>query len=77
MSDMASRSIGSALACPGGICFADALPKTHSGKIMRYQSRTLVSGTEISGDTSTQEDRSVLDALREEGLFGIFYGFWA
>jgi acetyl-CoA synthetase len=56
-----------AIARPGDIRFADALPKTRSGKIMRRLLRTLASGTEISGDTSTLEDRSVLDALREGG----------
>jgi acetyl-CoA synthetase len=56
-----------AIARPGEIRFADALPKTRSGKIMRRLLRTLASGAEISGDTSTLEDRSVLDALRSDG----------
>jgi acetyl-CoA synthetase len=56
-----------AIARPGEIRFADALPKTRSGKIMRRLLRTLASGAEVSGDTSTLEDRSVLDALREDG----------
>jgi acetyl-CoA synthetase len=34
---------------------------------MRRLLRTLASGAEISGDTSTLEDRSVLDALRSDG----------
>ncbi len=55
-----------AIARPGDIRFADALPKTRSGKIMRRLLRTLASGDEISGDTSTLEDRSVLDTLRSE-----------
>jgi acetyl-CoA synthetase len=55
-----------AIARPGEIRFADALPKTRSGKIMRRLLRTLASGAEISGDTSTLEDRSVLDALRSD-----------
>jgi acetyl-CoA synthetase len=55
------------MARPSEIRFADALPKTRSGKIMRRLLRTLASRAEISGDTSTLEDRSVLDALREEG----------
>jgi acetyl-CoA synthetase len=54
------------IARPGEIRFADALPKTRSGKIMRRLLRTLASGAEISGDTSTLEDRSVLDALRSD-----------
>jgi acetyl-CoA synthetase len=54
-----------AIARPGEIRFTDALPKTRSGKIMRRLLRNLASGQEISGDTSTLEDRSVLDKLRE------------
>lgn len=54
-----------AIARPGDIRFADALPKTRSGKIMRRLLRTIASGEEIAGDTSTLEDRSVLDKLRE------------
>jgi acetyl-CoA synthetase len=58
------KEIG-ALARPGEIRFSDALPKTRSGKIMRRLLRSLASGQEITGDTSTLEDRSVLDKLRE------------
>lgn len=54
-----------ALARPGEIRFSEALPKTRSGKIMRRLLRNLAAGQEISGDTSTLEDRSVLDKLRE------------
>ncbi|MBD1823893.1 acetate--CoA ligase [Cyanobacteria bacterium FACHB-DQ100] len=60
------REIG-AIARPGEIRFADALPKTRSGKIMRRLLRDLAAGTEISGDTSTLEDRGVLEKLRAEG----------
>jgi acetyl-CoA synthetase len=56
-----------AIARPGEIRFAENLPKTRSGKIMRRLLRTLAKGEGISGDTSTLEDRSVLDKLREEG----------
>jgi acetyl-CoA synthetase len=56
-----------AIARPGEIRFADALPKTRSGKIMRRLLRNLAAGQEISGDTSTLEDRSVLEKLRGEG----------
>jgi len=55
-----------AIARPGEIRFTDALPKTRSGKIMRRLLRSLASGQEITGDTSTLEDRSVLDKLRSE-----------
>ncbi|QUS60383.1 acetate--CoA ligase [Synechocystis sp. PCC 7338] len=54
-----------AIARPAEIRFTDVLPKTRSGKIMRRLLRSLASGQEISGDTSTLEDRSVLDKLRE------------
>jgi acetyl-CoA synthetase len=54
-----------ALARPGEIRFSDALPKTRSGKIMRRLLRSLAAGEEITGDTSTLEDRSVLDKLRQ------------
>ncbi len=53
-----------AIARPGEIRFSDALPKTRSGKIMRRILRNLVAGQEVSGDTSTLEDRSVLEKLR-------------
>ncbi len=53
------------IARPGEIRFTDVMPKTRSGKIMRRLLRTVAAGGEISGDTSTLEDRSVLDKLRE------------
>ncbi|AMW29355.1 MULTISPECIES: acetate--CoA ligase [Arthrospira] len=53
-----------ALARPGEIRFSDDLPKTRSGKIMRRLLRSLASGQEISGDTSTLQDRTVLEKLR-------------
>jgi acetyl-CoA synthetase len=54
-----------AIARPGEIRFTDSLPKTRSGKIMRRLLRSLAAGQEVSGDTSTLEDRSVLDKLRQ------------
>ena len=60
---LVSKEIGP-IAKPDEIKFTDALPKTRSGKIMRRILRALASGDEISGDTSTLEDRSVLDKLR-------------
>ncbi|QZZ21234.1 acetate--CoA ligase [Leptothermofonsia sichuanensis E412] len=56
-----------AIARPGEIRFADALPKTRSGKIMRRLLRSLAAGEEVSGDVSTLEDRSVLEKLRQRG----------
>jgi acetyl-CoA synthetase len=58
------KEIG-ALARPDEIRFADALPKTRSGKIMRRLLRSLAAGNALSGDTSTLEDLSVLEKLRE------------
>ena len=52
------------IARPDDIRCSDALPKTRSGKIMRRILRALAAGEEVSGDTSTLEDRSVLDRLR-------------
>ena len=55
------------LARPDQIRFADALPKTRSGKIMRRLLKEVASGSlETKGDTSTLEDLSVLAALRSD-----------
>jgi acetyl-CoA synthetase len=51
------------VAKPDDIRFADALPKTRSGKIMRRLLKQVASGTEIKGDTTTLEDLSVLAKL--------------
>jgi acetyl-CoA synthetase len=48
------------VAKPDDIRFADALPKTRSGKIMRRLLKQIAAGTEIKGDTTTLEDFSVL-----------------
>ncbi len=58
-----SNEIGP-IAKPDNIKFTNSLPKTRSGKIMRRILRAIASGNEITGDTSTLEDRSVLDKLR-------------
>ncbi len=60
-----TKEIG-ALARPDEIRFADVLPKTRSGKIMRRLLRELAGGGEIKGDTTTLEDIGVLAKLREE-----------
>lgn len=60
-----AKEIG-ALARPEEIRFADALPKTRSGKIMRRLLRELASGGDFKGDTTTLEDFSVLAKLREQ-----------
>jgi len=60
-----AKEIG-AIAKPDSIRFAEALPKTRSGKIMRRLLRNIADGSEVSGDVSTLEDRSVIDSLRQE-----------
>ena len=64
--DHVATEIGS-IAKPDQIHFADALPKTRSGKIMRRLLRNIASGQELSGDVSTLEDRSVVDRLLQHG----------
>ena len=52
---------------PDQIRFADALPKTRSGKIMRRLLKEVASGAlDTTGDTSTLEDLSVLATLRAD-----------
>ena len=51
------------VAKPDDIRFAEALPKTRSGKIMRRLLKQVAAGTEIKGDTTTLEDFSVLAKL--------------
>jgi acetyl-CoA synthetase len=57
------KAIG-AIARPDEIRLTDALPKTRSGKIMRRLLRQVASGEEIKGDTSTLEDRGVVERLK-------------
>jgi len=52
-----------ALARPEEIRFAEALPKTRSGKIMRRLLREIASGSQARGDTTTLEDQAVLERL--------------
>jgi len=54
-----------ALATPDQIRFAESLPKTRSGKIMRRLLRDIAAGREQVGDTTTLEDYNVLASLRE------------
>jgi acetyl-CoA synthetase len=53
-----------AIAKPDEIRFADNLPKTRSGKIMRRLLRAIARGEEISQDVSTLENPAILDQLR-------------
>ncbi|HET9200174.1 MAG TPA: acetate--CoA ligase [Dehalococcoidia bacterium] len=61
--DQVVKEIG-AIARPDEIRFADALPKTRSGKIMRRLLRDIAAGEKQTGDTTTLEDLTVLAALR-------------
>ncbi|MEQ1894713.1 MAG: acetate--CoA ligase [Planctomycetota bacterium] len=58
-----AKEIGK-LARPAEIRFAEALPKTRSGKIMRRLLRDIAAGREVKQDTTTLEDLSVLARLR-------------
>ena len=63
LTDHVAQHIG-AIAKPEEIRFADALPKTRSGKIMRRLLRDIAAGRDSNQDTTTLEDRSVLETLR-------------
>ncbi|MGH8094745.1 MAG: acetate--CoA ligase [Chthoniobacterales bacterium] len=52
-----------AIAKPDEVRFAEALPKTRSGKIMRRLLKEIASGNAVTGDTTTLEDFSVLAKL--------------
>ena len=60
-----AREIGP-VAKPDDIRFAEALPKTRSGKIMRRLLKQIASGAEIKGDTTTLEDFTVLAKLSSD-----------
>ncbi|MGC1480358.1 MAG: acetate--CoA ligase [Chthoniobacterales bacterium] len=51
------------IAKPDEVRFAEALPKTRSGKIMRRLLKQLAGGESVTGDTTTLEDFSVLAKL--------------
>jgi len=53
-----------AIAKPDEIRYADNLPKTRSGKIMRRLLRTIAQGQEITQDTSTLENESIIPQLQ-------------
>ena len=59
-----SKEIG-AIAKPDDIRFSNSLPKTRSGKIMRRLLRDIAAGREITSDTSTLEDQSVVQQLQK------------
>jgi hypothetical protein len=60
-----------AIAKPDDIRFADNLPKTRSGKIMRRLLRSIARGEEILQDVSTLENPAILDQLRGADAGGV------
>ncbi|MEK6678986.1 MAG: acetyl-coenzyme A synthetase, partial [Nitrospirota bacterium] len=68
LSDHVAKMI-SPIARPDKLQFANALPKTRSGKIMRRILRKIASGDiENLGDTSTLADPSVVESIVKERL---------
>jgi acetyl-CoA synthetase len=61
--DWVAEQLG-AIAKPDDIRFADNLPKTRSGKIMRRLLKAVARGEEITQDVSTLENPAILDQLR-------------
>ncbi|MGQ0622795.1 MAG: acetate--CoA ligase [Panacagrimonas sp.] len=61
-----AKEIG-ALAKPDDIRFADNLPKTRSGKIMRRLLRSIAKGEEITQDISTLENPAIVAQLAGKG----------
>jgi acetyl-CoA synthetase len=53
-----------AIARPDDIRFADNLPKTRSGKIMRRLLRAIARGEEITQDVSTLENPAIVEQLQ-------------
>jgi acetyl-CoA synthetase len=62
LSDQIAREIGS-FARPDQIRFAEGLPKTRSGKIMRRLLKEVASGGGVKGDVTTLEDFNVIAKL--------------
>jgi acetyl-CoA synthetase len=54
------------LARPKAIHFADDLPKTRSGKIMRRLLRNIATGKDDLGDTTTLRDPAIVEELQEQ-----------
>ena len=60
--DHVGKEIGP-VAKPDDIRFAEGLPKTRSGKIMRRLLREIVTNHTVAGDVTTLEDMSVITSL--------------
>ncbi|XXT18353.1 acetate--CoA ligase [Sorangium sp. So ce429] len=65
LAEHVGKEIGK-FARPDAIRFADALPKTRSGKIMRRLLKDVAAGRAMTGDTSTLEDLSVVAKLQQQ-----------
>ena len=61
--DWVTEQLG-AIARPDDIRFADNLPKTRSGKIMRRLLRAIARNEDITQDLSTLENPAIIDQLR-------------
>jgi len=59
-------SVIGTIARPAEVRFADLLPKTRSGKIMRRLLRELAQKGSVSGDTTTLEDMGVIVKLAQQ-----------
>jgi len=65
LGDHVAKIIGT-IARPSEVRFADLLPKTRSGKIMRRLLRELAQKGGITGDTTTLEDMSSVERLAQQ-----------
>ena len=60
-----AQTIGT-IARPAEVRFADLLPKTRNGKIMRRLLRELAQKGSVAGDVSTLEDFSAIEKLAQQ-----------
>ncbi len=65
LSQQVAKEIGG-FAKPDILRFADGLPKTRSGKIMRRLLREVAAGGKVTGDVTTLEDMNVIAKLSED-----------
>jgi acetyl-CoA synthetase len=65
LTEQVAQEIGK-FARPDSVRFAEALPKTRSGKIMRRLLKDIAAGRETQGDVSTLEDFAVIAQLRDD-----------
>jgi acetyl-CoA synthetase len=63
--EFVGKTLG-AIAKPDDIRFADGLPKTRSGKIMRRLLRSIAKGEAITQDISTLENPAIVQQLQEK-----------